>query len=250
MEAAGAFAWLGLWQYRRDGEVFLPRTLLAVGLFALHRSASWRRPPISEAEIRHPEIMSAEEAGAGSRSGALGTRGGLVCGEQDVDMGRSGDAGTRSGCACCSASRHWWICVCWAWMKSVPFCTLCRLLPWAVLGFGINLITGMLFFVAAYEQYTTNAGFYHWKLGLIMLAGLNVLVLHDFRRALGFRPRESVRPPQRSSLRGIGAGAGDWSDLRGPINRSSGRASNDHRFDGSGERRGSGGRRCGGLPDR
>ena len=54
-----------------------------------------------------------------------------------------------------------------------------RLLPWAVLGFGINLITGMFFFVAAYDQYTTNT-VYQWKLVLIMLAGLNVLYFTIF----------------------------------------------------------------------
>ena len=64
-------------------------------------------------------------------------------------------------------------------LKGVSFAALHRLLPWAVLGFGINLITGMLFFVAAYDQYTTNAVF-HWKLILMMLAGLNVLYFTIF----------------------------------------------------------------------
>jgi hypothetical protein len=64
-------------------------------------------------------------------------------------------------------------------MKSVSFSAMHRLLPWGVLGFGINLITGMLFFVAASDQYTTNAVF-HWKLALMMLAGINVLYFTIF----------------------------------------------------------------------
>jgi hypothetical protein len=64
-------------------------------------------------------------------------------------------------------------------MKSISFNALHRLLPWAVLGFGINLITGMFFFVAASDQYTTNT-VYQWKLVLIMLAGLNVLYFTIF----------------------------------------------------------------------
>ena len=34
-------------------------------------------------------------------------------------------------------------------MKALPFAAVHRLMPWAVLGFGVNLLTGMLFFIAA-----------------------------------------------------------------------------------------------------
>jgi len=64
-------------------------------------------------------------------------------------------------------------------IKGVSFKALHRLIPWAVMGFGINLITGMFFFVAASDQYTTNT-VYQWKLVLIMLAGLNVLYFTIF----------------------------------------------------------------------
>ena len=61
-------------------------------------------------------------------------------------------------------------------MKQVSFAALHRLLPWAVVGFAINSITGMLFFIAAADQYTPNPAFY-WKLLFILLAGMNVLYL-------------------------------------------------------------------------
>ena len=64
-------------------------------------------------------------------------------------------------------------------MKAIPFRALHKLLPWGVLGFGLNMITGMFFFVAASDQYTTNA-VYQWKMVLIMLAGLNVLFFTIF----------------------------------------------------------------------
>jgi hypothetical protein len=64
-------------------------------------------------------------------------------------------------------------------MKGISFQALHRMLPWGVLGFGINMITGMFFFVAASDQYTTNT-VYQWKLVLIMLAGLNVLYFTIF----------------------------------------------------------------------
>jgi uncharacterized membrane protein len=59
-------------------------------------------------------------------------------------------------------------------MKNVPFSALHRLLPWAILGFGINVVTGMLFFVGAPGQYTQNVAF-QWKIALVLIAGLNAL---------------------------------------------------------------------------
>jgi hypothetical protein len=59
-------------------------------------------------------------------------------------------------------------------MKHVPFGALERLLPWAVLGFGVNVFTGMLFFIATPGQYIGNRPFY-WKLFLLMFAGANTL---------------------------------------------------------------------------
>ena len=43
-------------------------------------------------------------------------------------------------------------------MKQVSFSALDRLLPWAMLGFALNVFTGMLFFAAAYGQHTNNPG--------------------------------------------------------------------------------------------
>ena len=62
-------------------------------------------------------------------------------------------------------------------MKQVSFAALDRLLPWAMLGFAINTFTGMLFFAAAYGQYTNNPAFF-WKLIFVLLAGANTPVLH------------------------------------------------------------------------
>ena len=48
------------------------------------------------------------------------------------------------------------------------------LLPWAVIGFGINLLTGLMFFVGDPHRYVANIGF-RIKLVLIIIAGLNAL---------------------------------------------------------------------------
>ena len=43
--------------------------------------------------------------------------------------------------------------------KDIPLGPLQRLTPWGILGFVINLVTGMLFFVGAPSQYVTNVAF-------------------------------------------------------------------------------------------
>ena len=61
-------------------------------------------------------------------------------------------------------------------MPTVPFAALHRLIPWGVLALGINVMTGMLFLIATPEQYADNISF-HWKMGLFVLAGVNLLYL-------------------------------------------------------------------------
>jgi uncharacterized membrane protein len=63
--------------------------------------------------------------------------------------------------------------------KRIPFSALHSLLPWAIVGFALNTVTGMLFFVAAAEQYTLNPAFY-LKMAFIFLAGVNLLYLTVF----------------------------------------------------------------------
>jgi len=50
-----------------------------------------------------------------------------------------------------------------------------RALPWGVLGFGLNVITGMIFFVASPWQYVGNMSM-NWKLVFILGAALNMLL--------------------------------------------------------------------------
>jgi uncharacterized membrane protein len=64
-------------------------------------------------------------------------------------------------------------------LKPVPFSALHRMLPWAVLGLGINILSGMMWVIATPEQYSSNVSFF-WKMGFLMLAGLNLLYLTTF----------------------------------------------------------------------
>jgi len=57
-------------------------------------------------------------------------------------------------------------------MKIVPYSAVYQLLPIGMLGFAVNLITGMLFFLGIPTQYNANPVFY-WKMVFVLLGGLN-----------------------------------------------------------------------------
>ena len=66
--------------------------------------------------------------------------------------------------------------------RQTPFAEVHRLLPWGMLGFGANLITGMFFFVGQPGQYIASTPFY-WKTIFLMIAGANFLYLTVFGKA-------------------------------------------------------------------
>jgi len=169
----GAFAWLALWQFRRLARVpnwnlavILVLTVVSFGLMA--------RASNLGGEIRHAEIRAGQGTAATvAPEGALARTVGsfvtdtpwmwptcetlhfvglsLLCGVVFlVDLRVLGV------------------------MRGVSFASLHRLLPWAALGFGLNVTTGMLFFVGIPGQYIHNVSFY-WKVALVMLAGANAL---------------------------------------------------------------------------
>jgi len=61
--------------------------------------------------------------------------------------------------------------------RSLPLGPLQRLMPYAVLGFAINLTTGIVFFAGNPDQYLSNRAF-GLKMLCVVLAGLNGLVFY------------------------------------------------------------------------
>jgi hypothetical protein len=60
-------------------------------------------------------------------------------------------------------------------MKPVAFSVLHRLLPWAMLGLTVNVMTGMVFVIGLPAQY---AGWpFYWKIGLLMVGAGQLLYL-------------------------------------------------------------------------
>lgn len=174
MEITGAFAWLGLWQFRRLSH--LPNWNLAVVLLlAIVTFGLMARAANMGGEIRHPEVRA--ELTAPPAAPYARAVGGWVVATKWVwptcetlhFIGLS----LLFGVAAVVDLRMLGM------IKAVPFLALHRLLPWGILGFGINMITGMLFFIGAPEQYTRNPVF-HWKIVLMLLTGLNVLYFTIF----------------------------------------------------------------------
>ena len=66
-------------------------------------------------------------------------------------------------------------------MRNVPLAALRRLVPWAVAGFVINLLTGLLFFVGTPEQYIDNESWW-LKVLFLVIAGVNMLLFETTQR--------------------------------------------------------------------
>jgi hypothetical protein len=193
MQITGFFAWLALWQSRR-----LPRppratigfvlALAAVTLAVMGRAAS------IGGEIRHPEILvSPDAASVGAPTGWL---------QSSVIA----DFVTEYPWVWPAAEALHFLGLCLVLgvllavnlrilgaMKALSFSSLHRLLPWGMLGFALNLLTGMLFFIAAATQYTENIAFL-WKVIFLALAGAHFLYLTVFSRTWGLNVGAEAAP--------------------------------------------------------
>lgn len=180
LELTGFIAWLALWQYRRSGRP-AGWTLPAVLILALATFGLMAQAANIGGEISHPEIRAVEDGSAWTDSG-----GGFFDGERIASLVKD-----VPWIWAASETVHFMglAVICGVvllinlrilgFMKSIPFSTLHQLLPWGVLGFALNLVTGMLFFIAAADQYIGNPVFF-WKVVFLMLVGANALYLTVF----------------------------------------------------------------------
>jgi len=67
-------------------------------------------------------------------------------------------------------------------MKNVPVAALKALVPWAVAGFVLNLVTGAIFLVATPEQYIRNLSWW-LKVLFLVIAGVNMLLFEMTQRS-------------------------------------------------------------------
>jgi hypothetical protein len=175
MVLTGFVAWLGLWRSRlaSPSRLTTPTVLLlaAVTLALMGRAATMG------GEIRHPEIVLAENAGDVAAVG--------------------GPPWFTAGYATLLVNETIWLFPAmealhfiglWVLfgvlltvnlrllglMKTSSFAAVHRLLPWAALALTVNIVTGMLFVLANPGMYLFSYPFY-WKMGLLLLAGATLI---------------------------------------------------------------------------
>jgi uncharacterized membrane protein len=180
MEITGFLAWLSLWQYRVIRRV--PGwTTPVILLLSLMSFAAMARTANLGGEIRHPEIASADGTPAAAAPPAA------------ADPEAEGTA-RAFGSFVTGHTYVWPSCETLHFVglsilftvvllvdlrmlgvaKRISFSALYQLLPLGMLGFALNLVTGMFFFIGAPQQYTKNPVFY-WKMIFVILAAMNVL---------------------------------------------------------------------------
>ena len=182
---SGFVAWLALWQFRRQGRS--ARWTTAAMLLLAVLSLAVVAPAASiGGEIRHPEIKLDENAVA-----PAGVWVSATAVQQFVT--------TRPWVWPAAETLHFiglslLFGVLFAvnlrlmgGLKGISYAALHRILPWGMLGFGVNLITGMLFFIAAPDQYTSNAPFL-WKVICLLVAGVDLLYLTVFDKIWALAP--------------------------------------------------------------
>jgi len=60
-------------------------------------------------------------------------------------------------------------------MKGVPLRSVKRFVPWAMVGFAVNLLTGLIFFISQPQQYATNLAMW-LKVLFLLVAGINAML--------------------------------------------------------------------------
>jgi hypothetical protein len=166
MTMTGTFAWFGLWEFRRFSRAGSLTTMATLVTIALGVAAILYTGSLG-GKISHPEIRDGMDAAVSDASGW----------REPIELAISDRA--------------------WAWpaaetlhflgmallfgvslllmmrmlgaMKSIPFSGIHRLLPLGIIGFTINVLTGMLFFVASPGLYLSKNSF-HIKMVCIILA--------------------------------------------------------------------------------
>jgi hypothetical protein len=83
-------------------------------------------------------------------------------------------------------------------MRGVPVRAVKAFIPWAMAGFAMNLVSGVLFFIMAPEMYAFSFAFWS-KIAFILIAGGNAMAFETFlgQRVLALGPNEDTPMPMK-----------------------------------------------------
>jgi uncharacterized membrane protein len=184
MLITGALALVELWNRRRiRTEKIWSGTILAILVFSLLTTGVMARVGTTGGDIRHPEIWDVKDVTQETGISAF------------IHMFEPTPSKFTD---LMLVSKYWW-----AFMMDLHFiglalligtvgvlnlrilgfekrltgASLHRLIPWALAGFGINVLTGTLAFIGMPAYYTFDAAFW-LKILAVMLLGLNVAVFY------------------------------------------------------------------------
>jgi uncharacterized membrane protein len=191
MELMGALGWLGLWQYRRLSRV--PQgTLTAVLLagFVTFGLMAWAAN--IGGQIGHAEIRTSPAPVENAADPPLAREIGSVM------------VNNKWAWAAGQTVHFVGLCLLFGvvllldlrmlgFMKGLSFSALHRWLPWAAVGFGVNVVTGILFFIGSPPDFYITASVFQWKLVLILVAGANALYFTVVEQAWTLGPGDT--PP-------------------------------------------------------
>jgi hypothetical protein len=212
MEITGALALAGLWQHRRASNWKRgSRNSIAVLAFSVVAAGLMARAGATGGDVRHPEIRLAADGVTVTGPEDSGINGIVHVFEPSPSQFRD-----------LMLVSKWW----WAFMmdlhfiglalligtvgllnvrmlgflRPLPIAPLHRLMPWAMAGFGINTLTGVLAFIGMPNYYAFDIAFW-LKIFAILLLGLNAAAFYltdTFGRVEHLGPGED--PPLRAKF--------------------------------------------------
>ena len=204
MEITGGLSLVGLW--KSQGTPHQARwnwSMSAVLLFSIITVGLMARVGTTGGDIRHPEIGTGQEE--------------LTEGSVISKMVSRLEPSPSKFAELMTASKWWWAFMMdlhfvglvlligtvgildlrmLGFARQIPIEPLHRLVPWAMAGFGLNLVTGVLAFTGMDQYYTYNWAFWI-KMLAIMLLGLNVAAFYftgAFESVRSLGPGEDAPP--------------------------------------------------------
>jgi hypothetical protein len=188
----GCFAWLGLWQTRRNSNppgwnnwIVLAFAILAVGFIVKTGSLG--------GDINHPEINVGEEMMV-----VQDEPGRTVRLQETINrtpwLWPAMEAAHFVGMAIIFGVV---LVVCLRVLgygkKLLPVAALHRILPLGVLGLLVNIVTGMVFFIGDSSRYVAIEAFF-WKIVLIVIGGVTLMFFTIFHRPWSLGADDDAAP--------------------------------------------------------
>src|SRR5215216_2096647 len=148
MEITGFFAWLALWRMRRIGRLTTGLTYTVLILTVLTVAAVSQAANIG-GDIRHPETSGGQYSGLFGEPGASFIS---AAGIKDYVLQHPYVWPTCETLHFLGMSLMFGVLMIvnlrlLGWLRGMSFAAVHRLLPFGLLGFGINFVTGMFFFI-------------------------------------------------------------------------------------------------------